>query len=126
MTEEKKKTKRLTTKESRKYIAYSTTEIFQEFHEDDMTIEQFQEYMIKKYKTTKSGTPISNPYIHTLLSYGHLPKHMGGNKLFISSVRSIIAIRVLKDKHEFNKNSGKAKSGQRKRGVKKQKDKLLF
>lgn len=105
-------------KKKQQYISFSTTEVFQDFTEGDMTLVEFELWMKKKHPNTKFGVPIRRSYIHTLLSYGHLPKHMGGNKLFISKVRDIIAIRVLEEKHKFNQGSGTHKEGQKKRGPK--------
>ena len=106
------------TGKQRKYISFAHTRVLSNFHDDDMTLDQFREHLINQFGTTKTGTPISKAYVHTLLSYGHYPKHWGGNKLYITMVRDskTIAVRVLEEKHDFNANSGRVTEGQKKRG----------
>lgn len=102
-----------------KHIKFSTTKTSDKFTKNDKTIEQFENYLKKKFETTTSGREITRTYIHTLLSYGHLPRKMGGNNLFIHRVRNIVAIRLLKSKHQFNVGGGKFDITQKKRGPKK-------
>lgn len=116
---------------TRKWIKFSTTKVFKNFGDHDLTLEGFTEWLIKEKKITKSGAPITKAYAYTLLCYGHLPKHMGGNKLYISMVRDTVCVKVTDKIHDFNKNSGKVLDGQAKRGPKRvkpkeRKTKLLF
>lgn len=102
----------------RKDIAFTSDVIYRNFEDGDMTLKEFKQYLIdKEYKTTK-GNEITTQYVHTLLGYGHLPKHMGGNILNIKMVRDTVAVRVTDKVKEFHKGQGEVRKGQEKRGRK--------
>lgn len=102
--------------EFRPDVKFSSNVIYRNFEEGDMTLIELREYLNGKGYRTKTNKEITVAYIHTLLSYGHLPRHMGGNLLYIKRVRDTIAVKIKDEKKDFYQGNRKPKK----------KSKLLF
>ena len=51
------------------------------FSEDEMTVKEFLAYLKTKYIANLNGKPFTVNYAHSLLNYGRMPRHYGGNIL---------------------------------------------
>ena len=71
------------------------------FSEDEMTVKEFLAYLKTKYIANLNGRPFTVNYAHSLLNYGRMPRHYGGNILEVKRVRGIKTVKILPELYIF-------------------------
>lgn len=75
-----------------------------------VSIPELRDYLVKEYKTTpKGGKEINIFYTHYLIDRRQLPFDWGGNVIEVGKIRGLVFARILEQKVEKKKPTGRPK-----------------
>lgn len=74
-----------------------------------MTIPQLRDKLVKEFKETEKGKPINIFYTHLIVNQRCLSYGMGGNKLQVRMFNGVKVVKILDEKREERKSTGRPK-----------------